>query len=274
VDARRTPRAPRDPDLERQRIDERSLEVWVDEGSTAIRQEATGAAQRARTAGAPTARTPSRRARGGVDPSTAAEIRSASPDTQHGTRAVERLAAAAEALERDRIDEARRLVGPLTRQIPSVAAVHRIAGLVAYRGGRWRQAVIELEAAEAIAPSLEHLPVLADAYRALRRWSDVERIWTAVRAASPSHEIMAEARIVAAGALADRGDLAGAVRTLAPAASSPKRIRDHHLRQWYVLGDLHDRSGDPIEATRWFERIAAHDPEFVDVRQRLHALGR
>ena len=31
---------------------------------------------------------------------------------------------------------------------------------------------------------------------------------------------------------------------------APKRVREHHLRQWYVLGDLHDRAGDPIEATR------------------------
>ncbi len=54
----------------------------------------------------------------------------------------------------------------------------------------------------------------------------------------------------------------------------PKRVRPHHLRQWYVLGDLHDRAGDPLEATRWFERVAGVDPDFVDVRARLRALGR
>ena len=51
-------------------------------------------------------------------------------------------------------------------------------------------------------------------------------------------------------------------------------MRDHHLRQWYVLADLHDRAGDPIEAVRWFELIAGHDRDFVDVRERLRALGR
>lgn len=279
--ASRAPRPPRDPEVERQRIAERTVEVWIDEGVTdsgarsgattaSIRREANDATQRARS----TTRAGGGRRPNAVDSDTASEIRAASADKRRAALAIERLASASDAFARDRIDEARRLVTPLARQLPSVAAVHRLAGLVAYRGGRWRQAVTELEAAEALAPSVEHLPVLADAYRALRRWGDVERTWAEVRAASPSHEIMAEGRIVAAGALADQGDLAGAVRTMGRSASIPKRVRDHHLRQWYVLGDLHDRSGDPIEATRWFERVAAHDPDFVDVRQRLQALGR
>ncbi len=49
---------------------------------------------------------------------------------------------------------------------------------------------------------------------------------------------------MAAGAQADRGDLKGALRTMSRATQIPKRVRDHHLRQWYVLGDLHDRAGD------------------------------
>lgn len=155
-----------------------------------------------------------------------------------------------------------------------MAAVHELAGLVAYRAGRWRQAVTELEAAQALAPSMELLPVLADAYRALKRWREVDRIWADVRATSPAPQILAEARIVAAGAQADRGDLAGAVRTMQAARSVPRRVRDHHLRQWYVLGDLHDRAGDPLEATRWFEVVASHDRDFVDVLDRLRALGR
>ena len=87
-------------------------------------------------------------------------------------------------------------------------------------------------------------------------------------------EVLAEARIVAAGAHADRGDLVGALRTMSRATQVPKRVRDHHLRQWYVLGDLHDRAGDPLEATRWFQLVADHDRDFVDVVDRLRALGR
>ena len=163
---------------------------------------------------------------------------------------------------------------PLLREVPSVAAVHEVAGLTSYRLGRWREAVKELEAAQALKPRADLLPVLADSYRALRRWSEVERIWATVRELSPAHDVLAEARIVAAGAQADRGDLTGALRMMANVPTKPRRVRVHHLRQWYVLGDLHDRAGDPLEAARWFQRVASEDAEFVDVRTRLRALGR
>lgn len=80
--------------------------------------------------------------------------------------------------------------------------------------------------------------------------------------------------MVAAGAQADRGDLAAALQTMAKVATRPRRVRTHHLREWYVLGDLHDRAGNPLEAARWFARVAAEDAEFVDVSNRLRALGR
>jgi hypothetical protein len=41
-----------------------------------------------------------------------------------------------------------------------------------------------------------------------------------------------------------------------------------------VLADLLDRSGDIIEARRYFGLVAGVDAEYSDVRQRLAALGR
>jgi tetratricopeptide (TPR) repeat protein len=267
VAARRGPRRPRDPEAERQRIAERTLDVWIDEGAADVRGEAAGAVVRATT---PRRRPPPPR----PDPGVVAIVTAAAGDRRRGEHLAQRLAAAEGALQRDRLDEARRIVTPLLREVPGVAAVHEVAGLVNYRLGRWRAAIRELEAAQALAPRADLLPVLADSYRALKRWTDVERIWTMVRETSPAHDVMAEARIVAAGAQADRGDLAGALGTMGRVPVRPKRVRPHHLRQWYVLGDLHDRAGDPLEAARWFERVAAADPDFVDVRARLRALGR
>jgi hypothetical protein len=57
-------------------------------------------------------------------------------------------------------------------------------------------------------------------------------------------------------------------------ADTPKRVREHHLRQWYVLGDLHDRSGNVIAARRFFRLVADADPDFADVGDRLRSLGR
>lgn len=189
-------------------------------------------------------------------------------------RLVDRLGLAVNALERDRLDEARRTITPIVREVPGVAAVHEVAGLVHYRLGNWKVAARELEAARALQESVELLPVLADTYRALRRWDDVDRVWARVRAASPSHDVMAEARIVAAGSLADRGQMREAIDLLSSAARPPKRVREHHLRQWYALADLYDRSGDTVSAARWFRAVAAEDRDFVDVTDRLRALGR
>jgi hypothetical protein len=116
--------------------------------------------------------------------------------------------------------------------------------------------------------------VIADCYRALRRWRSVDDVWRQLREASPSHDVMAEGRIVAAGALADQGDLRGAIAVMEPATKRQQSVREHHLRQWYVLGDLYDRVGDPIAARRWFTVVADHDPEFADVGDRLRSLGR
>ena len=99
-------------------------------------------------------------------------------------------------------------------------------------------------------------------------------VWDDLKAASPAHDIMAEGRIVAASALADQGELREAIALMESAGKAPKRVRDHHLRQWYVLADLYDRAGDPMAASRWFREIAARDPAFADVRDRLRSLGR
>jgi tetratricopeptide (TPR) repeat protein len=241
--------------------------VWIDEGAADVRDQAAGAAARAST---PRRGKPPRQ----LDPDVSADVVAHARDARRGQQLAQRLAEAEHAFQRDRLDDARRTIAPLLREVPGVAAVHEVAGLVNYRLGRWRDAVKELEAAQALNPRVDLLPVLADSYRALKRWSDVERIWTTVREISPSHDVLAEARIVAAGAQADRGDLTGALRTMANVPARPRRVRPHHLREWYVLGDLHDRAGDALEAARWFERVAAEDADFVDVRNRLRALGR
>jgi tetratricopeptide (TPR) repeat protein len=166
------------------------------------------------------------------------------------------------------------MVAPVLRDLPQIALAHEIAGLSFYGVGQWRKAAAELEQARQLEHSTRLHAVLADCYRALRRYDMVEQLWLELRAASPSHELMAEGRIVAAGALADQGDLRGALKLLERARSVPDTPRDYHLRQWYVLADLLDRSGDIVEARRYFTLVARVDADFSDVKQRLAALGR
>ena len=266
---RRAPRTPRDPELERQKIADRTLETWIDDGS--VRDEARHAASRA-SAGTPES-APKRRAPRPLDPEVAGELTDAL-GKQRGARLAERLAQASEALDRERYQEARRIAGAIAKEAPDVAAAHEVHGLASYRLGMFKPAVRSLEAAFDLHPDPSIMPVIADCYRALGRWSSVDRVWREIREMSPSQEVLAEGRIVAAGALADQGDLRGALAVMEPATKRAKTVRDHHLRQYYVLGDLYDRVGDPIAARRWFGAVAEVDPAFADVDQRLRTLGR
>jgi tetratricopeptide (TPR) repeat protein len=184
----------------------------------------------------------------------------------------DRLAEATRAYERERYDDARRILRPLQDQAPSSAAVQELLGLTEYRRGRWRNAVKHLEAFRSLSGSVEQHPVLADSYRALRRHRNVDELWDELRAASPSAELVTEGRIVTAGSMADRGDIPGAIKLLEKGRTDRKHPKEHHLRQWYALADLYERAGDLPRARELFGRVAAVDPDAFDVRDRLRTL--
>lgn len=244
----------------------------MDEGS--VREEATRAARRATSSGGDGEPSPARRRRSvEVAPEVLDDLHEQVGSTR-SARYQERLSAAADALDRGRFGDARRMVQPVLRDLPDVAFAHELAGLASYRLGQWRRAASELERARELDRSIRHHAVLADCYRAMRRYHEVDELWKELKDASPEPALMAEGRIVAAGSLADRGDLAGALKLMQRAMDLPKKPREHHLRQWYVIGDLFDRSGDVVKARRWFGVVAEVDRDFADVVDRLKALGR
>ena len=192
---------------------------------------------------------------------------------REGAKLQQRFANARRAFERDRFGEARRLLEPLARDAPGAAGVRELYGLTLYRLGDYRKAVKELEAFRSLSGSAELNAVLADSYRALHRWSAVEELWDELRAASPDPVVVADGRIVMAGALADQGKLTAAIALLERGATRPRRAQLHHLKQWYALADLYDRAGDVPRARTLFTRIRQADPSFADVSQRLRSLG-
>jgi thioredoxin-like negative regulator of GroEL len=191
---------------------------------------------------------------------------------QRGAKLAERLAEASHAYDRERYQDALRVLRPLGDMAPASPAVRELHGLTLYRLGRWRQAAKELEAYQALTGAYDQHPVLADCMRGLGRYRKVEALWDELRQASPSAEAVAEGRIVMAGALADRGDVTAAIRLLERSRSLAKKPRDYHLRQWYALADLYERAGDIPQARELFRRLASHDPEAFDTAERLRAL--
>jgi tetratricopeptide (TPR) repeat protein len=194
----------------------------------------------------------------------------------HATRAPrinQRLKQAADAFEHERFQDAARLLKSLAEIAPAVAGVRELYGLTLYRLGRYRDAARELKAYADLSGDVDQHPVLADCYRALKRWKLVDELWDELRQASPSAELVAEGRIVVAGAHADRDDVPAAIAILEAARADPKRPKNHHLRLWYALADLYERAGDVPKARRLFRRIANVDRDFFDVRDRLRAVG-
>lgn len=187
-------------------------------------------------------------------------------------RVERRLGEAAEHFEADRFADAARILKKLVDEAPTVPAVHELYGLTLYRQEKWKQAARELEAFRLLTTSTEQHPVLADCYRALRQWRQVDELWEELRETSPSAELVTEGRIVMAGSLADRDDPAAAIRLLEQGFAFPKRPMLHHLRRAYALADLYERTGDMPKARTTFGRIEAVDPDFADVRRRVRAL--
>ena len=254
-------------------------EVWVFEGVVEPpgrgRQAGTGRGRGA-TVRPPTARRP----RGGEGepalPGDVVEELANAVGRVKGQKLARRMAVAVHAYERDRYAEALRITRGLAHDVPESAAVHELHGLVCYRSGRWREAFTHLHRARALSgddPS--QVPILMDCQRALGRHAKVATLWEELRAASPPADVLVEGRLVLAADLADQGRLDDAVAVLgtAGAARNLRHPAERHLRQWYVLADLHERAGDVPRARELFGRVVAADPELGDAAERLAALG-
>lgn len=191
---------------------------------------------------------------------------------ERGAKLANRIADAGYAYEKERYQEARRILRALVEEVPESAAARELYGLVLYRTGQWAAAAKQLEAFRRLSGSYDQHPVLADCYRALRRYDEADEIWNELREASPSGDLVSEGRIVAAGAKADRGDLAGAIAMLEKASRKVTKPQERHLRQWYALADLYERAGDVPKARDLFNRVASIDPDAFGVRTRVRAL--
>lgn len=231
-------------------------------------------AQRATKAGADQPSSAPARPRGRRVPKVIAQEVAGAVELSLAPRVERKLAQAADAFERDHLADALRILRPLAKEAPGVAAVRELTGLAFYGTGQWALAAKELEAFRALGGSVEQHPVLADCYRALKRFAAVAELWDELREASPGAALVTEGRIVAAGALADQGDVKSAIALLERGPVRPTRSAAlHHARLWYALADLYERAGDAPKARDLFGRVVAIEPGLADAAERLAGLG-
>ncbi len=192
---------------------------------------------------------------------------------QRAARLATRIGTAADAFSEERFVDARRILTPIATEAPGATPARELLGLTLYRLGKWRAAAKELEAFRQLTGSTEQNPVLADCYRAMKKYPEVDELWEELREASPSAELVNEGRIVAAGSLADRQRLPEAIALLERGWKIPARPRPYHLRRAYALADLHERAGDLPRARLLFGWVVGIDPDFADAAERTATIG-
>src|SRR5258705_7320585 len=117
-------------------------ETWIDDGPLrSAARKATARAQRTEST-EPAAAPKGRRRSLELAPQVADDLQRVAPAVT-AAKYQERLATAADALDRGRFDDARRMVQPVLRDLPRLAFGHEIAGLAWYRTGQWRKAAAE-----------------------------------------------------------------------------------------------------------------------------------
>lgn len=184
-----------------------------------------------------------------------------------------RLADAARAYDRERYSDALPTLRELAKTARGSSAVRELLGLTYYRLGRWKEALAELREFAKLAASVDQHPVMADCERALGHHAAVEELFSELRRAGAGSDVLAEGRLVMAGSLADRGEINAAIDLLLPAVNRVvRKPLDRHLRQWYAIADLYERSGDLPRAREYFMKVVAADPEMSNVVERLAAL--
>ncbi|MGH2806582.1 MAG: tetratricopeptide repeat protein [Actinomycetota bacterium] len=172
------------------------------------------------------------------------------------------------------LDEAIRL-GEQAKHIAlrSIAA-REFLGLAYYNAGRWNEAARELGAFRRISGSTAQNPVIADTYRAMQKPERALELIDEIDRAKVDDPVFYEGQIVAAGALADMDRVDDAIARVERLELRPDVAEEHHLRVWYVLGDLLARRGRFTQARKWFEAVAAADPDATDAPERVARLAR
>ena len=182
------------------------------------------------------------------------------------------FADAAAAFQADDFDEAIKLGDQAKHMALRAVSIREFLGLAYYHQGRWQESARELSTFRRISGTAEQNPVLADSYRAMGKPEKaLEYVDEIVRGNVPD-AVYFEGAIVGAGALADMDRLDDAIGRLETLDLQPKVAEAHHLRAWYMLGDLLARKGRFTQAREWFEAVASADPDMTDASDRVEKL--
>lgn len=188
--------------------------------------------------------------------------------------AIARLERAAQLLERGDSKGASAEAQKAKALAPRSPAVREVLALAHYRQERFREALTEMQAYRRMSGRADQNHIIADCLRAIGR-SDraVPLAEEALAARGVPLVAKAEAVIVAASALADRGKFDQALGLLRRVRTREDVSGPEVIRIWYVTGDILAKAGRTQDAAREFRKILRHDAAAYDVAERLAQLA-
>ena len=154
-----------------------------------------------------------------------------------------------------------------------IGVVREVNGIMAYRTGRWAEALAELRAARRLTGRGEYLPLMADSERALGRLDRALELVHSDDAKRLPRAAQIELRIVESGIRRDQGLTDAAVLALQVPELSDGRPRPWSARLFYAYGDALLAAGRPEAAREAFSRaVVADEDEETDALERLDEL--
>lgn len=206
------------------------------------------------------------------------EIQRVTNDAETANRLLQHVTAAFSALDERDGRTALPHLRYLKARLPRTGLLREALGVALYLQEDYRDAMSELQAFRRLTGSNAQNHLVADCIRAVGEGEHripelIEEMEAAEEPAPDAARF--EGRIVWASWLADQGDVGAGRAVLSPLLEEEpgEDVEEHHLRAWYVAGDLAERSGDDDRARSWFSRIAEVAEGFFDTEDRLDALS-
>ena len=153
-----------------------------------------------------------------------------------------------------------------------VAMVREAVALAAYAQGDYAQSLADFRAVRRMTGSEEHVAMMADCERALGRPRKALDLVASVPEDRLSAAARVEARLVAAGARRDLGQLDAAVLILGIPDLSSTSTDEHIGRLRYAYADILAELGRTEEAKEWFAQAALTDAD-LDTEARIAGLS-
>ncbi len=184
------------------------------------------------------------------------------------------LVAAGELIEIDP-ELAYRHADAAKRRAARIPVAREALAEAAYAAGHFEVALAEFRALRRMTGSPDYLAVLADCERAMGKPEAALRLVSEGEQTVTDPSLLIELKIVQAGARADLGQRAEALRLLADQIESPRGVvpKPAQARLRYAYAALLLEQGDAVAAEEWFTSAARIDPDATDALDRLDELN-